>query len=133
MADNNGAPDTGDDPLAVRRDIAELRTIVSVLVSLLQAVVDDGRHIPPDLLADVRAGWEHALEDFDRLSEQLFAALGPNGVSLLQGLQQHQLVGAPGKMKRHALLSRLFAFGKRMNRPWLRSVLRHADVILGSL
>ena len=48
-------------------------------------------------------------------------------------LRKHGLTGRSLRMKMQAWRSRLFRLGHKMNRRWLRRLLRWANTILGSL
>jgi hypothetical protein len=111
-------------------DLRDLQSFVIQLRELLQAVVDDGRYIPVHL-DDVRAAWVHAKDDLNSLAEQLRAEVTQGDRTAK--LRQHGLTGRPLQMKLRALRSRMFRFVRRTNRPWLRSLLRWSDTILGSL
>jgi hypothetical protein len=119
-----------DDESSPEEDLASLRAFVIQLRELLQAVVDDGRFVPNKQHDDVRAAWQHARADLDAL---VSALTRPQANTHLAGLGRHGLTGVPLRMKLRAWRSRFFRFGRRMNRAWLRSVLRWGDTILGSL
>jgi hypothetical protein len=116
---------------AYAADLLDLRSFVVQLKELLEAIVEDGRHIPPSHRVEVREAWAHAKSDL----EELVAALAQDASDLdhRQTLERHGLTGQPLRMKLRAWRSRFFQFGRRMNRRWLRSVLRWGDSILGSL
>ena len=112
-------------------DVRDLRAFVVQMRELLEAIVDDGRYIPRDQRRDVREAWVHAKADLDELAAAL-ASDSLNDTSRSR-LEQHGLTGAPLRMKLRAWRKKFFSFGRRMNRPWLRQVLKWGDTILGSL
>jgi hypothetical protein len=128
--DEPGTQLPSEKPSSPADDLAELRIFVHHQVWLLQAIVDDERYIPPELLDDVRMAWDSARRDLEHLAERL--SPGDNNYPFSQ-LEKHGLTGAPLRMKMRAWRSRFFGFGRRMNRRWLRSVLRWSDTILSSL
>ena len=78
----------------------------------------------------MRAAWPHAARDLNTLVD----ALTPEGTSNhRESLALHGLTGEPLRMKVGGWRARLFNFGRRMNRRWLRSVLRWGDTLLSSL
>ncbi len=112
-------------------DLGDLRAFVGYVRNLLDAIVDDGRHIPPDSLDDLRAAWPHARSDLDALVVAL--SQQDDGPQIEPQLERHGLTGAPLRLKLRAWRKRCFRFGRRQNKRWLRSVLRWSDTILGSL
>ena len=123
-------------------DAEHLRSFVSVVEVLLQAVIDDGKHIPPAHLQAVRDAWPHARADLrelaDALAREASSPMGAAGSSaeptaVRSKLERHGLTGPSLRMKLGLWRSRVFRFGSRMNRPWLRTALRWSDTILGSL
>ena len=96
-------PEQGPTP-EVPDDLAALRSFVCELSDLLQAIVDDGRHIPPQLMDDVREAWPDARRDLNNLA----TALEPQIESAQQEkLRNHGMFGVPLRMKLHAWRSSL--------------------------
>lgn len=116
-----------DDAASALEDLADF---VRQMASLLAAVVEDGRFIPAELREDVLAAWTEAEADLRALARSLDPQQEPDHVA---NLQRHGLTGNSLRAKLHAWRRSFFAFGRRMNRRWLREVLRIGDVILGSL
>jgi hypothetical protein len=119
------------------RDKDELRAFVYELRDLLRAIVEDSRLIPEDHGEDVRRAWESIQGRFTELIARL-DELNPEeqlGVPTSQWapLDQHGLTGDELRLKRRGFVGRMFAWGHRINRPWVRSVLRWANTLLGSL
>ena len=128
MPAENGKP--GNDDGSDTTDIRDLQAFVMQLRDLLGAIVEDGRFIPPEQRQGVRDAWLHASTDLDNLA----GGLDPrNEQRIRTALESHWLTGDSLRMKLRAWRSRLFQFGRRMNRHWLRSVLRWGNTILGSL
>jgi hypothetical protein len=119
-------PDQGSPPAPDPRN--ELRAFVFELQDLLQAIVENQELIPSARLGDVQRAWESVQP---RFSELIAALDGPN--IPLEQLEQHGLTGDELNLKRRGFRGRLFAWGRRINQDWVRSVLRWADTILGSL
>ena len=123
-------------------DARDLQRFVSQVQGLLQAVVDDGRFIPEEFRDDVALAWLHAKADLDDLHdglafERVRDLAEPRGPRAQPGprslLLAHGLTGPPLRMKLRGWRSHYFSFGRRMNRRWLRSVLRWSDTILESI
>lgn len=128
MAADRGDRESPETTLS--QDVQALQAFVLQLRELLEAVVTDGRHVPARHLDDVREAWVHAAEDLTSLIQ----ALNPNVTSSqAESLNSHGLTGAPLRMKLGGWRTRLFNFGRRMDRAWLRSVLRWGDTLLSSL
>jgi hypothetical protein len=123
-----------DTPDATNRDLYQLQRFVLSLTDLLEAIIDDGRHIPSTQVEDVRAAWPEAKADLENLVRLLtYSSESDNLSERTNSLRAHGLTGKSLRMKLKGWRSRFYAFGRRMNRPWLRSVLRWSDSILGSL
>lgn len=119
----------GSDQEAARtRDRDELRAFVYELWDLLRTIVEDGRFIPEGWADDVHDAWANIQERFAQLILSLDATNIP-----WTALEDHGLTGAELRLKRRGWRSRIFAFGRRINRRWVRSALRWADMILNSL
>jgi hypothetical protein len=78
-------------------DLRDIQSFVIQLRELLEAIVEDGRHVPPSHRDGVREAWAHAKSD----SDKLVAALAPAGPSSDQRrmLEDHGLTGKPLGMK----------------------------------
>jgi hypothetical protein len=119
------------------RDRDELRAFVYELRDLLRAIVEDSRLIPEAQSEDVRRAWESIQYRFTELIARL-DQLNPREPptarnSLWMTLDAHGLTGDELRLKRRGFVGRMFAWGHRINRPWVRSVLRWANTLLGSL
>ena len=118
-----------------------LERFVVQVQELMQAIVDNQKHIPKDLRDEVKASWEHARADLDRLHDaiQLLRQDEPGSdqagmnADRRKALREHGLTGVQRRTKLRAWRARLFRFGRPMDRPWLRSLLRWTDTILESL
>ena len=127
MADQ-GSPTEADRA----RDRDELRAFVYELRDLLSTIVEDSRFIPEDRGHDVRQAWERIQNRFSELIaglDTLATAQDPRWAEL----DNHGLTGDELRLKRRGFVGRMFAWGRRINRGWVRSVLRWADTLLGSL
>jgi hypothetical protein len=111
-----------------RDDYDELLAFVYELRDLLRRIVEDGRFIPPDWADDVQAAWPRV----ERRFAELISTLKGQNITLAD-LDRHGLTGEELDLKLRGWRARIFAFGRRINRRWVRSVLRWADMILGSL
>jgi hypothetical protein len=121
---------------AARGDLDDLTEFVYVVRALLQAVVDDGRHIPEAARLQVKVAWEEAKVDLDDLVNHLRPRSQSEAATAkadLEELKRHGLTGMSLHMKLTAFRTRLFSFGRTMNRQWLQSALRWSGTVLGSL
>jgi hypothetical protein len=119
------------------RDKDELRAFVYELRDLLGAIVEDSHLIPEDKAENVRRAWESIQVRFRELIAGL-DELNPQATAGDQdsqwvSLDEHGLTGDELRLKRRGFVGRMFSWGRRINRPWLRSVLRWANTLLGSL
>jgi hypothetical protein len=110
------------------RDRDELRAFVYELWDLLRTIVEDGRFIPNGWADDVQGAWVRVQERFAELINSIDGTNIP-----WNDLDQHGLTGEELRLKRRGWRQRIFAFGRRINRPWVRSALRWANTILESL
>jgi hypothetical protein len=121
--------DQGSDQEAARtRDRDELRAFVYELWDLLRTIVEDGRFIPEGWADDVQGAWASVQERF----AQLILSLDGTNIPW-PDLDNHGLTGPELRLKRRGWRARIFAFGRRINRRWVRSALRWADMLLDSL
>ena len=139
-----GASD-GDRQAEYLRAVQELTGFVTVLRELLEAVVVDGRFLPERERERVRAAWPDARGGLNELLDLLsakstlsqgddsspsYGELPKDGYATLRDAG---FVGPSRTMKMDGFRSRLFAFGKRMNRGWLGRVLGWSGPILDSI
>jgi hypothetical protein len=110
------------------RDRDELRAFVYELWDLLRTIVEDGRFLPNGWANDVQGAWVRVQERFAELINSIDGTNIP-----WNDLDQHGLTGEELRLKRRGWRQRIFAFGRRINRPWVRSALRWANTILESL
>jgi hypothetical protein len=121
--------DQGNDQEAARaRDRDELRAFVYELWDLLRTIVEDGRFIPEGWADDVKGAWASVQGRF----AQLILSLDGTNIPWT-ALDDHGLTGPELHLKRRGWRARIFAFGRRINRRWVRSALRWADMLLDSL
>lgn len=119
------------------RDRDELRAFTYEIRDLLRAIVEDSRLIPEAQREDVRRAWESLQHRFTELIAML-DDLNPRETTTARNsrwltLSEHGLTGDELRLKRRGFVRRMFAWGHRINRPWVRSVLRWANTLLGSL
>jgi hypothetical protein len=124
-------PDQGDAPENEQeRDRGELLAFVYELRDLLKAIVEDGRFIPEGRTEGVQRAWTRVQARFSELIRMLEQPLTNLPWS---NLDAHGLTGDELALKRQGWLGSIFAWGRRINRSWVRSVLRWGDTLLGSL
>lgn len=134
MAD--GAQEADDDRQAKPEDIDELIAFLNQLEGVLQQVLDDGTLLPAETLDSLRGAWSETKDDLTLWRRSAVAEReglsNENGDTAARTLKDHGLTGKSLGMKLSGWRSRLFAIGERMDRPWLRSLLRWAETIIES-
>jgi hypothetical protein len=119
------------------RDRDELRAFVYELRDVLGTIVENSHLIPEDKGEDVRRAWESLQTRFRELITRL-DELNPQETPGVRNsrwvqLDEHGLTGDELRLKRRGFVGSMFSWGHRINRPWVRSVLRWANTLLGSL
>lgn len=115
-------------------DRDELVAFLYGLRALLGAIVEDGRWIPKAQAENVQRAWDRVQTQFAALIKSINALPGTDVPSKdWEPLDQRGLSGPGLRLELQGFWGRMFAFGRRMNRPWVRSMFRWANTILGSL